>query len=85
MNIVYNIDSNTGLMNLRFKRNILDPLANKDIFEKYILPKITYAEYIEEIKNGNTTIFEKVKEKVEKKRYYWQIPKRYDKSKDLKL
>jgi hypothetical protein len=38
MNIVYNIDSNTGLMNLRFKRNILDPLDNKDIFEKYILP-----------------------------------------------
>jgi hypothetical protein len=38
MNIIYNIDSNTGLMNLRFKRNILDPLANKDIFEKYILP-----------------------------------------------
>jgi hypothetical protein len=25
-------------MNLRFKRNVLDPLANKDIFEKYILP-----------------------------------------------
>lgn len=38
MNILYNIDSSTGLMNLRFKRNILDPLANKDIFEKYILP-----------------------------------------------
>ena len=38
MNIMYNIDSNSGLMNLRFKRNILDPLANKDIFEKYILP-----------------------------------------------
>ena len=38
MNIMYNIDSNTGLMNLRFKRNVLDPLANKDIFEKYILP-----------------------------------------------
>ena len=38
MNIMYNIDSNTGLMSLRFKRNILDPLANKDIFEKYILP-----------------------------------------------
>jgi hypothetical protein len=35
---MYNIDSNSGLMNLRFKRNILDPLANKDIFEKYILP-----------------------------------------------
>ena len=38
MNIMYNIDSNTGLMSLRFKRNFLDPLANKDIFEKYILP-----------------------------------------------
>ena len=38
MNIMYNIDSNTGLMSLRFKRNILDPLVNKDIFEKYILP-----------------------------------------------
>jgi len=38
MNIMYNIDSNTGLMSLRFKRNVLDPLANKDIFEKYILP-----------------------------------------------
>ena len=38
MNVMYNIDSTTGLMNLRFKRNILDPLSNKDIFEKYILP-----------------------------------------------
>jgi len=38
MNVIYNIDSTTGLMNLRFKRNILDPLSNKDIFEKYILP-----------------------------------------------
>lgn len=38
MNVLYNIDSDTGLMNLRFKRNILDPLVNKDIFEKYILP-----------------------------------------------
>ena len=40
MNIMYNIDSNTGLMNLRFKKNILNTLEGdrKDIFEKYILP-----------------------------------------------
>jgi hypothetical protein len=38
MNIKYTIDSDTGLMRLQFKKNILDPLANKDIFEKYILP-----------------------------------------------
>jgi len=38
MNIIYNIDSNTGLMRLQFKKNVLDPLDNKDIFEKYILP-----------------------------------------------
>jgi hypothetical protein len=39
MNIIYNIDSSTGLMRLQFKKNVLDPLGdNKDIFEKYILP-----------------------------------------------
>jgi len=38
MNVIYNIDSSTGLMRLQFKKNILDPLDNKDIFEKYILP-----------------------------------------------
>ena len=33
MNIVYTIDSNTGLMRLQFKKNVLDPLGdNKDIF-----------------------------------------------------
>jgi hypothetical protein len=38
MNIKYTIDSDTGLMRLQFKKNVLDPLDNKDIFEKYILP-----------------------------------------------
>jgi len=42
MNIVYNIDSSTGLMKLRFKKNILNTLDGdrKDIFEKYILPML---------------------------------------------
>jgi hypothetical protein len=38
MNIKYTIDSDTGLMRLQFKKNVLDSLDNKDIFEKYILP-----------------------------------------------
>ena len=39
MNIHYNISSETGLMSLKFKNNILDPLDDKKIiFEKYILP-----------------------------------------------
>jgi hypothetical protein len=38
MNIKYTIDSDTGLMRLQFKKNVLNPLDNKDIFEKYILP-----------------------------------------------
>ena len=41
MNIKYTIDSDSGLMKLRFKKNILNPLGdNKDIFEKYILPML---------------------------------------------
>jgi hypothetical protein len=39
MNIHYDINSETGLMSLKFKNNILDPLDDKKIiFEKYILP-----------------------------------------------
>lgn len=38
MNIIYNIDSTTGLMSLKFKKEVLDPINNKDVFEKYILP-----------------------------------------------
>lgn len=42
MNIQYDINSETGLMNLKFKKNILDPLNNKkEIFEKYILPMLS--------------------------------------------
>ena len=41
MNIHYNISSETGIMNLKFKNTILDPLGdNKEIFEKYILPML---------------------------------------------
>jgi hypothetical protein len=42
MNIQYTIDSNTGLMRLQFKKNILNTLEGdrKDIFEKYILPML---------------------------------------------
>jgi hypothetical protein len=42
MNIQYTIDSNTGLMRLKFKKNILNTLEGdrKDIFEKYILPML---------------------------------------------
>ena len=42
MNVMYNIDSSSGLMNLRFKKNILSTLEGdrKDIFEKYILPML---------------------------------------------
>lgn len=42
MNIQYHIDSETGLMNLKFQKNILDPLGDKkEIFEKYILSMLT--------------------------------------------
>ena len=42
MNIHYDISSETGLMNLKFKNTILDPLGyNKEIFEKYILPMLS--------------------------------------------
>jgi len=45
MNIKYTIDSDTGLMRLQFKKNVLDPLGdNKDIFEKYILPMLAMNE-----------------------------------------
>jgi hypothetical protein len=45
MNIHYDINSETGLMNLKFKKTILDPLGdNKDIFEKYILPMLSMNE-----------------------------------------
>ena len=42
MNIHYDISSETGLMNLKFKNTILDPLGyNKEIFEKYIIPMLS--------------------------------------------
>jgi len=45
MNIHYDISSETGLMNLKFKNTILDPLGyNKEIFEKYILPMLSMNE-----------------------------------------
>ena len=45
MNIHYDINSETGLMSLKFKKTILDPLGdNKDIFEKYILPMLSMNE-----------------------------------------
>lgn len=41
MNIVYDINSDTGLMRLKFKKDILSPLhSKKEIFEKYILPML---------------------------------------------
>lgn len=41
MNIHYDINSETGVMKLKFKNTILDPLGdNKEIFEKYILPML---------------------------------------------
>lgn len=45
MNIHYDINSETGLMSLKFKKTILDPLGdNKEIFEKYILPMLAMNE-----------------------------------------
>jgi hypothetical protein len=43
MNIVYNIDSQTGKLKLKFKQNILDNLDKdaKEAFNKYILPMLT--------------------------------------------
>ena len=41
MNIVYDINSDTGVMRLKFKKDCLNPLGNKkEIFEKYILPML---------------------------------------------
>jgi len=41
MNISYDINSDTGLMRLKFKKDCLDPLKDKkEIFEKYILPML---------------------------------------------
>lgn len=41
MNIVYDIHPDTGIMRLKFKKDILDPLKDKkEIFEKYILPML---------------------------------------------
>lgn len=41
MNIVYDINSDTGIMRLKFKKDILSPLGDKkEIFEKYILPML---------------------------------------------
>lgn len=39
-NIVYDLDSSTGLMKLKFKSNVLDPLdkQNKEEFNKFVLP-----------------------------------------------
>lgn len=42
MNISYDINSDTGIMRLKFKKDILSPLGNqKEIFEKYILPMLS--------------------------------------------
>ena len=41
MNIHYDINSETGLMRLKFKNNIIDSLGDsKIVFEKYILPML---------------------------------------------
>jgi len=41
MNIVYDINSDTGIMRLKFKKDCLNPLKDKkEIFEKYILPML---------------------------------------------
>lgn len=41
MNIQYHINSETGLMNLKFKKDTLNPLGiKKDTFEKFILPML---------------------------------------------
>ena len=41
MNIVYDIHPDMGIMRLKFKKDILDPLKDKkEIFEKYILPML---------------------------------------------
>jgi hypothetical protein len=38
MNIIYNINPDTGIMRLEFKKDLLNPLGDKkEIFEKYIL------------------------------------------------
>ena len=42
MNIHYDINSENGIMKLKFKNTILDPLGGKkEIFEKYILPMLS--------------------------------------------
>jgi hypothetical protein len=40
MNIIYDIDSNTGLLKLKFKENIISSLdpTQREAFEKYLLP-----------------------------------------------
>lgn len=41
MNIGYDINSDTGIMRLKFKKDLLDPLKDKkEVFEKYILPML---------------------------------------------
>jgi hypothetical protein len=41
MNIIYDINSDTGEMKLKFKKDLLVPLGDKkEIFEKYILPML---------------------------------------------
>lgn len=41
MNISYDINPDTGVMRLKFKKDILNPLKDKkEIFEKYILPML---------------------------------------------
>ena len=41
MNIIYDINSDTGEMKLKFKKDLLAPLGNKkEIFEKHILPML---------------------------------------------
>jgi len=45
MNIHYDINSETGLMRLKFKNNIIDSLGDsKIVFEKYILPMLAMNE-----------------------------------------
>lgn len=43
MNIMYNVDSSTGMMNLKFNTNLLDslPPIKKMFFIEYILPMLT--------------------------------------------
>jgi hypothetical protein len=41
MNVIYDINSETGEMRLKFKKDLLDPLGDKkEIFEKHILPML---------------------------------------------